>query len=129
MVQSRRVPVCRSHRHDASYIQERGKDSLLKLNSRLMPGATLALATLLITGCSAQQPAPEGGAPSLCRQDAAAALTGKNRISDADARQATGASIVRQIQPGQGVTMDYRRERVTIETDPNTGKIVRASCG
>jgi hypothetical protein len=43
--------------------------------------------------------------------------------------QITGASLVRQIEPGQGVTMDYRPERVTIETDPNTGTILRASCG
>ncbi|WIG50290.1 MAG: hypothetical protein OJF48_001207 [Afipia sp.] len=41
----------------------------------------------------------------------------------------TGATIVRQIKPGQGVTMDYRPERVTIETDDRTRKIIRASCG
>lgn len=41
----------------------------------------------------------------------------------------TGATIVRQIAPGQGATMDYRQERVTIETDPKTGKIIRAFCG
>ncbi len=39
------------------------------------------------------------------------------------------ARIVRHIRPGQGVTMDYRQERVTIETDPKTGKIVRAMRG
>ena len=60
---------------------------------------------------------------------AAEALAGKARVSDAEAQQATGATIVRQIRPGQGVTMDYRRERVTIETDPKSGKIVRAYCG
>ena len=68
-------------------------------------------------------------AAEVQRPDAAAALTGKARMSDAEARQATGASIVRQIQPGQPVTMDYRRERVTIETDAASGKIVRAFCG
>ena len=57
------------------------------------------------------------------------ALTGQNAIGDAEARRLTGASLVRQIQPGQPVTMDYRLERVTIETDSKTGKIVRASCG
>ncbi|MGN6192402.1 MAG: I78 family peptidase inhibitor [Rhodanobacteraceae bacterium] len=46
-----------------------------------------------------------------------------------DAARLTGATIVRQIKPGQGVTMDYRRERVTIETDSKTRKIVRAFCG
>lgn len=43
--------------------------------------------------------------------------------------QLTGATIVRQIKPGNPVTMDFRQERVTIETDEKTGKIVRASCG
>jgi hypothetical protein len=100
----------------------------MKLHPRLIPGAALTLAILSITACSAPQ-AKDSGAPAACRQDGAAALTGKNRISDTDARQATGASIVRQIQPGQPVTMDYRRERVTIETDPASGKIVRAYCG
>ena len=58
-----------------------------------------------------------------------AGLAGKARVSDAEAQQATGATIVRQIRPGQGVTMDYRKERVTIETDPKTGRIIRAYCG
>jgi hypothetical protein len=56
-------------------------------------------------------------------------LFGMDRISDAQAMKLTGATIVRQIRPGQGVTMDYRQERVTIETDPKTGKILRAMCG
>jgi len=52
-----------------------------------------------------------------------------DRLTDQKAMQKTGARVVRQIAPGQGVTLDYRRERVTIETDPATGKIVRAACG
>lgn len=97
---------------------------------KFLAAGTLSLAALTLAACQsdAQQP-PVSGAPSLCRADAAEALAGKARISDADAQQATGATIVRQIRPGQGVTMDYRRERVTIETDPKTGKIVRAFCG
>ena len=56
-------------------------------------------------------------------------MTGKARVSDAEAQQITGATIVRQIRPGQGVTMDYRKERVTIETDPKSGRVIRAYCG
>lgn len=67
--------------------------------------------------------------PGVCNPAAAEALAGKNRISNRRAKQLTGATVVRQIKPGQGVTMDYRRERVTIETDPKTRKIVRAFCG
>jgi len=70
--------------------------------------------------------APKTG---VCNRAAAEALAGKRRVGDSRAKRLTGATIVRQIRPGQGVTMDYRRERVTIETDPKTGKIVRAICG
>ncbi|WP_386070846.1 I78 family peptidase inhibitor [Tahibacter sp. UC22_41] len=97
--------------------------------------SAMLLTTLLVAACQATKPETKTQAPSpteepgLCRRDAADALAGKDRLSDAEARRMTGASVVRQIQPGQGVTMDYRQERVTIETDPKTGKIVRAFCG
>ena len=71
----------------------------------------------------------DSAAAGICRGEAAEALTGIDRLTDAQTRQMTGATIVRQIAPGQGVTMDYRQERVTIETDPKTGKIIRAFCG
>ncbi len=96
--------------------------------SKLIPAATLALAVLSIAACSAPQ-ARDDGAAGICRPEAASALAGKSRVDDAQARQLTGASLVRQLQPGQPATMDYRRERVTIETDPATGRIVRAACG
>lgn len=100
-----------------------------------LAASTMLLATLLVAACQATKPETKTQVPSsteepgLCRRDAADALAGKDRLSDAEARRMTGASVVRQIQPGQGVTMDYRQERVTIETDPKTGKIVRAFCG
>jgi hypothetical protein len=67
--------------------------------------------------------------PGLCRQDAAQMLAGRQRVSDRRAKRLTGASIVRQISPGDPITMDFRRERVTIETNSATGRIVRAYCG
>lgn len=90
--------------------------------------AGLAIAVLVIAGCHSESQAARVRA-GVCNADAAAALAGKNRISDRRAKRLTGAKIVRQIKPGQGVTMDFRPERVTIETDDKTGKIIRASCG
>lgn len=89
--------------------------------------AGLAAILLIALGCAsdAQAASPRG----VCNPAAAEALTGKNRISDRRAKRLTSATIVRQIKPGQPVTMDYRRERITIETDDKTGKIVRAFCG
>jgi hypothetical protein len=88
----------------------------------------LTICILLATGTNSASQAARQEA-RVCNQAAAAALTGKNRISNHRAKRLTGATIVRQVRPGQGVTMDYRRERVTIETDRKTEKIVRASCG
>ena len=97
---------------------------------KLLAAGTLSLAALTLAACQSDaQQAPMGGAPGLCRADAAEQLAGQARISDAEAQQGSGATIGRQIRPGQAVTMDYRRERVTIETDPKTGKIVWAYCG
>jgi hypothetical protein len=90
----------------------------------------MALAAMaLVAAQSAPVIAAPRTQPGLCRQDAAQMLTGKQRVSDRRAKRLTGASIVRQIRPGDPVTMDFRRERVTIETNPATGRIVRASCG
>ncbi|MBN9084036.1 MAG: hypothetical protein BGP04_17490 [Rhizobiales bacterium 62-17] len=87
--------------------------------------AGLIMATLQGTPVSAAT----HGQPGLCRPEAARALVGKHRVSDRRAVRLTGASLVRQIRPGAPVTMDFRQERVTIETSPRTGRIVRASCG
>jgi hypothetical protein len=88
----------------------------------------LTMSILLVGGSySASQAASHQS--GVCSRAAAEALTGKNKISNRRAKRLTGATIVRQIKPGQGVTMDYRQERVTIETDPKTRRIVRAYCG
>jgi hypothetical protein len=98
------------------------------MKAKLVSAATVVLAVSTVAF-----QAGAGGAGSatrgLCRPGAAKALAGMARLTDKQARKMTGATIVRQISPGQGVTMDYRRERVTIETDPKTGRIVRAFCG
>lgn len=97
--------------------------------------ASSAAALVLLAGCAGEStpPAPSAGAqadaaPGVCRPDAAAALVGRDRIGDDEAKRLTGATLVRQIAPGDPVTADFRAERVTIETDPATGKIVTASC-
>ena len=91
-----------------------------------------AMMMLVIAGCQKDQeqaPSPVESQAGLCDKDAAEALAGKDRVTDDVAKQLTGATIVRQIKPGDPVTMDMRQERVTIETDAQTGKIFRAYCG
>lgn len=106
------------------------KGIALKLHAKLLAAGTLTLTTLTLAACQGEtRQAQVGGEPGLCRRDAAEALAGRSCVSDDEARQLTGASLVRQIRPGQAVTMDFRQERVTIETDPKSGKIIRALCG
>lgn len=94
--------------------------------------AGMVSGSLLLSAC---QPMPRSTAeaaaenPGVCKRDAAEALTGKKRVSDDEAKRLTGATIVRQIAPNSPVTMDFRQERVTVETDPATDTISRAYCG
>lgn len=99
----------------------------MELGGRHAGFAALLLA-LAVAGCESEQDSP-GMQAGLCDPAAAETLVGQDAVSDARAAELTGAKIVRQVGPGDPVTMDFREERVTIETDPESGKIVRASCG
>ncbi len=88
-------------------------------------------ALLMLAGCVATEtpPPPPPGGGSICDPARASALVGSPRVTDDEARQRTGASVVRQIRPGDPVTMDFQDARVTIATDPASGTIREARCG
>ncbi|MCV0395337.1 MAG: hypothetical protein K5872_07890 [Rhizobiaceae bacterium] len=88
----------------------------------------LAAAGVALSGCQSEAGATRP-VEGVCDPAAAEALVGQERISDDRAKELTGATLVRQIKPGDMVTMDFQQARVTIETDPATGRIIRASCG
>ncbi|KRA61153.1 hypothetical protein ASD85_27465 [Rhizobium sp. Root651] len=89
-----------------------------------MVAACVALAS---SGCSADGASSPAAGP--CNAEAAQGLVGQEKPTDAEAMQLTGAKTVRQIQPGDMVTQDFREDRVTIETDPASGRVTRATCG
>lgn len=89
-----------------------------------MVAACVALAS---SGCSADGASSPAAGP--CKAEAAQGLVGKEKPTDAEAMRLTGSKTVRQIQPGDMVTQDFREDRVTIETDPATGLVTRATCG
>ncbi|WP_425516184.1 I78 family peptidase inhibitor [Rhizobium anhuiense] len=64
-----------------------------------------------------------------CDASAVQTLIGRPKPTDEQARRISGATSARQIAPGQPVTHDYRPDRVTLETDSASGRMVRASCG
>ena len=89
-----------------------------------MVGAVLLALAGCTTGRTAQPPAS-----GICDATAAQRLVGESKPADADAARLTGAAIVRQIAPGDPVTQDFRDNRVTIETDSASGRVVGARCG
>ena len=66
---------------------------------------------------------------SNCSAEDAKRLVGQSKLSEAQIKALSKAQIVRVVQPGQPVTMDYRVERVTVTIDPKTQKITAATCG
>lgn len=94
------------------------------------PPALPLIAMLMALAACTQAPAPIVTAETgICNPDAAQRLVGRSRITDDEAKRLTGAGSVRQIAPGQPVIQNYSNKRLTIETDPATGRITAVSCG
>jgi hypothetical protein len=90
--------------------------------------ASMAALGLALASCATDQ-AVQASRPGVCDPNAAQRLVGEKKPTDADAMRLTGSTIVRQIAPGDAVTEDLRDNRVTIETDPASGRVVSARCG
>lgn len=100
-----------------------GNILMLKLIPVLVGGLVSVLGS-----CSADN-ASVASAKGPCNADATQGLIGKPKPTDGEAMRITNSKAVRQIEPGQMVTHDFREERVTIETDPASGRVVGARCG
>lgn len=88
------------------------------------------LALLPLAACMTT-PKAEGLADGAgCGDAKAADLIGKRwtEALRAPTQKRTGARDLRVIAPGDAVTMDYRPDRLNIETDAE-GKVVRLKCG
>ncbi len=96
---------------------------------------TVLAAGALASCAAAPQPVeeiPVRGSTSgfACRQQSFEAFIGKVATSavGAELLRASGARVIRWVQPGMMVTMDYREDRVTVRLAENN-RIVTASCG
>jgi hypothetical protein len=91
--------------------------------------ATMASA---LAGCMMETEAapPAPGAPQgECNAAKAEAFIGRAGAAVAEqARAAAGAKDVRVIGPDQAVTMDFRPDRLNLETDAD-GKVLKVRCG
>jgi hypothetical protein len=92
-----------------------------------MPIRFLAMpaAMLLTAGLTSMASAQDSR--GNCSSEAAAGLINKALLPVEELKRLTGASIVRQIAPGDPVTMDFNERRLTVEVAG--GKILRATCG
>ncbi|MBB3564372.1 hypothetical protein FHX06_005736 [Rhizobium sp. BK512] len=96
--------------------------TLKTLNSVVYAGLASVLA-----GCVSSHPTV--AVKGQCNDSAARSLVGGRKPTGAEAMQLTNAKTLREIEPGQMVTHDYRGDRVTIETDPGSARVVSARCG
>ncbi|NEI38831.1 hypothetical protein GR204_33675 [Rhizobium leguminosarum] len=92
---------------------------------KLIPVLVVAMLPVLAS-CSADTASTASGP---CKADATQSLIGKPKPTDAEAMRVTNSRTVRQIELGQGVTHDFREDRVTVETDATSGRVVGARCG
>ncbi|MBY5326088.1 I78 family peptidase inhibitor [Rhizobium leguminosarum] len=94
---------------------------------KLIPALVAGLVSVLAS-CSSHT-ASTAPAKEPCNANAAQSLIGKPKPTDVEAMRITNSKTIRQIEPGEMVTHDFREERVTIETDPASGLVVGARCG
>lgn len=97
----------------------------LLLLALLLAGPTFAEKTKTSRPALATPPAMEGCDASDLKFLIGATL---DEALTTRARDASGASSVRVIRPGQMVSMDYVAERLNIEVDA-AGKVTAARCG
>ena len=94
--------------------------------------AVASMALVALAGCAPKVAAPVAGGEALgtrCDASAAAALVGRTAdVATAEAQRLSGARTSRRYAIGDALTMDYRADRLNVETDAR-GMIVKLSCG
>ena len=101
---------------------------------RLLPIATL-LSAVLLSACASSPEAevvadPAASADSRCDAAQVQNLVGQRITSELaeQARNKSGAQLLRVTQPNQAVTMDYNPLRLNIDID-DADSIIRLNCG
>jgi hypothetical protein len=94
---------------------------------------TILLIPLLLAACATAAPGPAvigSGSGYVCHTFPERDFTGRVASSEvaAELLRASGAKVIRWVQPGMMVTMDYREDRLTVRLDASN-RIVSASCG
>ena len=94
----------------------------------------LFLTPAFFAGCAASPATPlvpvAGESGYVCRNDALGGYAGQSATQalGADILRVSGAKVLRWIEPGMMVTMDFREDRVSVWLAAGN-KIERVSCG
>ncbi|WP_312489188.1 I78 family peptidase inhibitor [Sphingomonas sp.] len=91
----------------------------------------LTFAALLpLMACTTTLKPEDASGPLDCGETRVADLLGKpwTEAMRAPTLKRTGARTIRVIAPGDAVTMDYRTDRLNIETDA-AGRVTKVRCG
>ena len=95
----------------------------------ILPLALAAACTPVTGDAPPATAAPDPIPGTRCDANVLAGLVGKPAASISDeAKRLSGARTVRSYGPNDPVTMDYRPDRLNIETDAK-GVVVRFTCG
>lgn len=83
---------------------------------------------LLVAGCMDGHPTPMPG-PRMCNAGAVQGFVGAQMSPRLQSRlrARSGASAVRVVRPGEAMTMDYRRDRLTVDVNER-GRITGMRC-
>ncbi|MCD2315827.1 hypothetical protein LQ954_06660 [Sphingomonas sp. IC-11] len=90
----------------------------------------IVAAAVALAGCTTMDTAlPTAPSQGRCNAANVQDFVGKALTAhQAEAKQRAGAAIVRSYETGSPLTMDYREDRLNIETNA-AGTIVKLSCG
>lgn len=92
--------------------------------------STMALtAAIALAGCAHAGEQTGAAQPGRCDAQPVAGLVGQQADAViAQAQKLSGAATVRRYTTGDMLTMDFREDRLNVETDAS-GKVVKLSCG
>lgn len=85
---------------------------------------------LLLGACAAQSPPVVGSSDQSCKADGLDDLVGRPGTSalGAEALKRSGAKVLRWVQPGMMVTMEFRADRLDVHLDDHQN-VTKLSCG